>query len=318
MTVLDALQRLSAPLRAQLMGEVTTPIVPSDSISGRALVCVIAIMTFLAGLTVGGVVLVRSSAGEWQSEVAREMTIQLLPTQGHDLDAEVKTAAQIANNAPGVAGVRVYSKAEAERLLEPWLGTGLSLDDLPVPRLIVVRIAANAAPDTDALRGALAAQVANARLDDHRGWIGRMRSMAQTAITAGIFILILVLAATILSVTFATRGAMAINHPVIEVLHFVGAEDAFIAAQFQMHFLWLGLKGGAAGAVGAMLVFAAAGFLGNWFKGSLSEQQVSALFGNLAIGTGGHMAIACLVALVAAVTAGTSRLIVHRTLGAMQ
>ena len=317
MTVLDALQRLSAPLRARLMGEISTPIVPSDSISGKALVCVIAIMTFLAGLTVGGVVLVRSSAGEWQSEVAREMTIQLLPAQGHDLDAEVRTAAQIANNVPGIAGVRVYSKAEAERLLEPWLGTGLSLDDLPVPRLIVVRIAANAAPDTDALRGALAAQLANARLDDHRGWIGRMHAMAQTAIAAGIFILILVLAATILSVTFATRGAMATNHPVIEVLHFVGAKDGFIAAQFQMHFLWLGLKGGAAGAVGAMLVFAAAGFLGDWFKGSLSEQQVSALFGNLAIGTGEYLAIAGLVALVAAVTAGTSRLIVHRTLGAM-
>ena len=32
-------------------------------------------------------------------------------------------------------------KDESARLLEPWLGTGLALDDLPVPRLIVVRIA---------------------------------------------------------------------------------------------------------------------------------------------------------------------------------
>jgi cell division transport system permease protein len=42
-------------------------IVPADSIAGRALLAVIAIMTFLAALTLGGVVLVRSAAGDWQS-----------------------------------------------------------------------------------------------------------------------------------------------------------------------------------------------------------------------------------------------------------
>lgn len=318
MSVPDAWQRLSATLAAQLVPELAAPIVPSDSIAGRALVCVIAIMAFLAALTVGGVALVSGSASEWQSQVAREMTIQLLPAPGHDLDAEVNKAARIANQVRGVAGVRVYSKAEAERLLEPWLGSGLALDELPVPRLIVLRLSPDTAPDTDALRDALAAQVTNARLDDHRGWIGRMQTMAQTAVAAGIFILILVLAATILSVAFATRGAMATNHPVIEVLHLIGATDRFIAAQFQKHFLWLGLKGGAVGGGAAMLVFAAAGFLSDWFRGSLSEQQVSALFGDLSIGAGGYLAIGCLIALVAVVTAGTSRLIVHHTLGAMQ
>ena len=38
-------------------------IVPADSISGRALLAVIAIMTFLAALTLGATVLVRSAAG---------------------------------------------------------------------------------------------------------------------------------------------------------------------------------------------------------------------------------------------------------------
>ena len=40
---------------------------------------------------------------------------------------------------------------------------------------------------------------------------------------------------------------MAANRPVIEVLHFIGARDRYIAGQFQRHFLWLGLKGGAIG-----------------------------------------------------------------------
>ena len=116
-----------------------------------------------------------------------------------------------------------------------------------MPRLIVVKIASGAAPDIPQLRRMLAEQVPGATLDDHRGWIDRMRAMAGTAVAAGVGVLILVIAATMLSVTFATRGAMATNKPVIEVLHFVGAKNGFIAGHFQRHFLMLGLQGGAIG-----------------------------------------------------------------------
>ncbi len=318
MTVLDTFQSLPAKASAQLLPQTPTSIVPSDSIAGRALISVIAIMTFLAALTVGGVALVHGAAGEWQSQIAREMTIQLLPAQGRDLDADVKKAADIAAAAQGVAGVRVYSKAESERLLEPWLGTGLSFDDMPVPRLVVVRVSANVMPDVNALRSTLAAQIANARLDDHRGWIDRMGTMADAAIAGGVFVLALVLAVTTLSVMFATRGAMAANRPIIEVLHFVGAKDRFIAVQFQRHFLWLGFKGGAIGGGSAILAFAVAGFVGDWFKGTPSEDQLSALFGSFAVGLSGYAASLGLIVLIAGVTAGTSRLTVYHTLGAIE
>ena len=102
-------------------------IVPADSISGRALLAVIAIMTFLAALTLGAVVLVRSAAGDWQSAVAREITIQLRPSDRRDIEADVQRAVAIASAAPGIASVRPYSKQESAQLLEPWLGSTLSL-----------------------------------------------------------------------------------------------------------------------------------------------------------------------------------------------
>jgi cell division transport system permease protein len=281
-------------------------------------VAVIAIMAFLAAVTLGAVVLVRGAAGEWQSAVAREVTIQVLPAPGRDLDADIKRAAELAVATAGVDSVRVYSKTESERLLEPWLGSGLTFDDLPVPRLVVVRISADAQPNLNALRKALAGEVAGATLDDHRGWIDRMRGMARTSVVCGIVVLMLVLAATMLSVAFATRGAMASNRPVIEVLHVIGARDGYIAGQFQRHFLWLGLKGGAIGGIAAMALFAVAGSFGEWFKGTASEQQVSALFGSFAIGTVGYAAIIVLVGVIAGVTAGTSRLTVFRTLGMIE
>jgi cell division transport system permease protein len=293
-------------------------IVPADTIAGRALVAVIAIMTFLAALTLGAVVLIRATATEWQSEVAREVTIQVRPAAGRDIEADVKAAADIAAKQPGIAGVRPYSKAETARLLEPWLGTGLTFDDLPVPRLIVVRLAPEATPDLAQLAKAVTAAVPGATLDDHRGWIDRMRTMARTAVAIGIGLLLMVLVATVLSVTFATGGAMAANRPIIEVLHFVGAKDGFIAGQFQRHFLLLGLTGGVIGGVAAMLMFLAAGFLGDWFKGTAGEGQAAALFGSFAIGLTGYGAIAGLVVVIAAVTAGASRLTVYRTLGSIE
>src|SRR5207302_1614383 len=210
-----------------------SPIVPRQSIAGRALVAVVAIMAFLASLTTGAVMLVLASAAEWQSDVAREMTIQIRPAPGRDIEAEVRKAIDVARAVPGIAEVRPYSTAESARLLEPWLGTGLALDALPVPRIIVLRVAPGERPDLAALRTALAARVAGASIDDHRGWVDRMRAMASAAIAGGIGILVLVLAATVLSVAFATRGAMAANRPIVEVLHFIGARDAYIAGQFQ-------------------------------------------------------------------------------------
>ena len=293
------------------------PIVPRGSISGRSLTAVVAIMTFLAALTTGAAMVVLNAASDWQSEVGREVTIQVRPTPGRDIEADLRKAADLARAAIGTAHVRVYTREESARLVEPWLGSGLALEDLPIPRLIVIKLAAGARPDFTALRQALTAQVATASLDDHRRWIGRMRTMAGTAVGGGIAILALVLAATVLSVTFATRGTMAANRPIIEVLHYVGATDAFIADQFQRHFLVLGFKGGAIGGGAAILLFAIVEAANSWFAGTAGGDEIAALFGNLTIGVSGYVAILLQIVFMALVTAFASRHTVNRTLKAI-
>lgn len=304
-------------LWAGVAGRRETSIVPADSIAGRALVAVIAIMSFLAALTLGAVVLVRDAASEWQSTVTREVTIQVRPVDGRNIDAEVAKAADIARSQPGIAGVRPYDKDESTRLLEPWLGSGLALADLPVPRLIAVRLSPGASSDLSGLRRVLAERVSGATLDDHRAFVERMRAMTATAFAIGLGILILVVAATGLCVMFATRGAMSTNRPIVEVLHFVGAKDAFVAGEFQRHFLLLGLEGGLIGGGAAILCFLLAQLLGDWFKGTAGEGQAAALFGSFALGPEGYGAIVGLVVLIAAVTAGTSRATVQHTLRTM-
>lgn len=293
---------------------VESPIVPKDSVSGRALVAVVAIMTFLASLTTGAVMLIRATASDWQSDVAREITIQVRPAGGREIEAEVRRAADMARATPGVAEVAVYGKDESAKLLEPWLGRGLVLDDLPVPRLIVVKLAPGAAADLAGLRRQLAERVPGAALNDHRSFIDRMRAMADSAVVAGIVILVLMFAATILSVTFATRGAMAANRAIVEVLHLIGARDSFIVGQFQRHFLLLGLKGGLIGGGAAILLFLLMGSGARWFAGTAWADQFEALFGTFSIGWIGYIAILVQIALIAAIAALTSRRTVYQTL----
>ncbi len=290
------------------------PILPKSSIAGRALVAVVAIMTFLASLTTGAVVLVRAAASQWQADVMREVTIQVRPVDGRDIEEEVKRAVALARVVPGVAEVRPYSKQESARLLEPWLGSGARLDDLPVPRLIVVRVAPGAAPDFAQLRTSLGEQVAGASLDDHRAWVDRIAAMAGVALLGGGAVLVLMLVATVLSVMFATRGAMAINRPIVEVLHFTGATDGFIANEFQRHFLVLGLQGGAIGGGAAMALFALAGLARDGLFGAAAGNQFSLLFGDHSIGVLGYAAVVAEIACIALVTAATSRYTVNRTL----
>ena len=293
------------------------PIVPRGQIAGAALGFVIAIMTFLASLTLGGVLLVADTARGWQSEIAREVTVQLRPLEERDMEADLQTVRRMALAVDGIDRVTVLGEEATSALLAPWLGSALDLETLPVPRLMMLGIDTASPPDLTAFRDRLEAQVPGAVLDDHRAWVERLSGMASATIFVGVAIFALMLAAAVLSVVFATRGAMAGNRYVIEVLHFVGADRGYIASQFQTHFLWLGLRGAVAGAVGAIVVFALAGLAMRPNPGDPAADQAQALFGSFSLPVTGYLAIAALALVVAVLTAMTSRLTVLRHVGTL-
>jgi cell division transport system permease protein len=302
--------RPQVPARARNL----SPIVPRASIAGRALIAVVAIMTFLASITTGAVLLVSASAAEWQSDVASEITMQVRPLAGRDIERDAVAVAEVLRTQPGIVEVRPFTKDESAKLLEPWLGSGLSLDALPVPRVIVARIAPGAVLDLPGLRSRVAQAAPSASVDDHRAWIERMRSMTGAIVFAGVGILALVIIATIISVSFATRGAMAANRPIVEVLHFVGAGDRYIANRFLRHFLRLGLEGGLIGGVAAMLLFGFSESIAGWFSGTPVGDQFGALLGTFSLRPSGYIALAAQAVLIAAITAWASRRTLFATL----
>jgi cell division transport system permease protein len=300
--------------RLTMRARIQSPIVPRASIAGRALVAVVAIMTFLASITTGAVLLVSASATEWQSEVASEITIQVRPQAGRDLERDVASVVDAMRLQPGIVETRPFTKEESSALLEPWLGTGLSLDELPIPRVIVARVSPGTALDLSVLRRAVALVAPTASVDDHRAWIERMRSMTGATVAAGLGILALVIVATVISVSFATRGAMAANRPIVEVLHFVGAGDRYIADRFFRHFLLLGLEGGVIGGGAAMLIFGFSESIAGWFSGTPVGDQFAALLGTFSLRPSGYLVLAVQAVMIAAVTAWASRRTLFATL----
>jgi cell division transport system permease protein len=291
-----------------------SPLVPVDSVAGRALMAVIAILTFLAALSAGAAVLAARASEQWRGAVANEMTIQIRPDARRDIEADLALAVGMAAGVVAIESVRVVPRAESDKLLEPWLGAGLDLVELPVPRLIVLKLKAAAGPELAAFGAALRREVPSASLDDHRLWVRRLSTMANTIILSGVAVVLLVLCAAGLAVAFATRGAMAGSRDSVEVLHLVGADDAFIAREFQSRFVQLGLRGGAVGGVAAIVVIGLLGWLASRWRAAPEGEQLQALFGAFEIGWTGYGAVILVAMVVAAIAGVVSRFTVRRYL----
>ncbi len=288
----------------------TSPIVPAQSVSGKTLMLLITIMTFLSGVTLGAVVLVQKSAIAWSSEVGREVTIQIRPIEGEVMQSNIRTAISLATSSPGVANAYALSLDESEELLAPWLGEGLDLSALSVPRLIIVELDRADAQDMAQLRASVET-VAGATLNTHAAWRQQLNTMAGTFVISGLLVLFLIASATVLAIIFATRGTMASNRTIVDVLHFIGASNSFIAGEFQGRFLRIGLKGAIVGAGAALLFFFVSGITVSNVLPEPSGAQLGALFGTFSLGIFGILAISALVPAIAVLTAITSRLTVQ-------
>lgn len=279
------------------------------SIARRSLLLMVGIMSFLACLVVGGVSSLWDAAQLWRQDLLQEMTVQIRPLPEQDILAEIDKAVALLQEFPGVGSVRAVSNEETEQILKPWLGEGLALEALPLPRLISVESADPAAIDLEALRLTLKKTIQGGTLDDHKIWIKHLTRMANGGVLIGVVLFFLMLVATVLSVIFATRAAMADNHKVVAVLHFVGAEPRYISRQFQRDFGLLGLKGGGVGGGLALGIFLALPFFTH--KTALAEAQATSLLGTFSVGASGITGAVFVIILVSLLTALTSRFAVE-------
>lgn len=293
----------------------TTQIVPSASIAGNALTVVIAIMSFLACLTAGAVYMINQSAQAWVNDIASEITVELDPLNAADIEKKMTLVSLFLAKQKGITRVRPLSAEESAKLLEPWLGQTNALSALPIPRLIAVEIDRSSPPDIEIIKSALAQNFDGVTLDDHRRWQTEIKTLTRSAALGGLVVLGLVAAATIAIIVSATRSAMASNRGIIEVLHFVGANERFISREFEQHFLGLGVRAGLVGAVAAIVAFLFLPLMMHLLGGGIiTAAETRRLLGSGELDLPGYLLFALVVLVVAGLCMMTSRLGVIRVL----
>jgi cell division transport system permease protein len=301
--------------RKQKAEPTSTPVVPPDSVTGRSLTLVISIMCFLACLTAGAVYMINQSANAWLKDIASEVTAQIEPRDGMDVDKTVRDAEAFLRNQKGIARANALSLDTSSKLLEPWLGNSDVLAALPVPRLLAIEIDRDDPPNIEQLRADLTKQFPSASLDDHRRWQQQIRTVTRSFALGGFAILLLVGAATIAIIVSATRSALASNREIVEVLHFVGATDRYIAREFERHFLRLGIRAGIVGALCAMAVFFSMPTVMEMLGGgATTAAEMHRLIGTGGLDTAGYAMLGGVVIAISALCMLTSRFGVFRIL----
>lgn len=228
--------------------------------SARYLPWLIAFLVFLAGLALVGGLGANRLAARWDSGLAGKLTVQVQPGgDAEETRTRVGLVLDLLADSDGVERVEVLDRRQLGALLEPWLGDSAYEESLPLPVLIDVTLTSGVDGLPPGLAERLEQEVPAARLDDHQRYLGALISFARSLQLIAVAVVVLVGAATILTLIFVTRTGLAVHRQTIELLHLMGARDRYVARQFQGHAARLALRGSLIGLVSAGLVLYALG-----------------------------------------------------------
>lgn len=290
-------------------------IIPSNVASLRSLTVTMAVMSYLACLAIGALILVDRAVDAWTGGLSREMTVQVRQVRTADITGEVEKARRILEDYPGVVEVQVLSDSESAKLLEPWLGVR-ALEGLPVPRLIRVVTDKGKSFDAAALADRLSG-VQGVYLDTHQKWEVELTRMGRALSVLSSLILVLISLSAVAIVIFATRAVLQANKPVVDLLHLVGAYDRYIARQIDGRFVRTGLVAGFMGVAMGLLTFLGLSLTGVGGGGGFASASGTLLFAPPAIAVWSYAALFSVPVAATVICLVTSRLTLLRLLGSV-
>ncbi len=228
-------------------------LLPRRASEERLLFIIMTVMSFLAALTLLLTLAGVSASQKWQSDLNRNVTVQILAENGEDHDSLVDQAMQAIQTAAPSAKINRMSNAQSRDLLRPWLGERALIEDLPVPIILTVRGRRSEVLDSPAIKAALDVTGLETDVDDHSRWSDNIRRTWQAVKAGMIGIIVIVLSASAAVAAYATQSVLKARETILRVLSHVGAPDRFIVGLFARRFFSLGLAAAMAGALGALL-----------------------------------------------------------------
>ena len=270
----------------------------------------IAFMVFLAVLAMAGMLLLASTASRWDRGISGSLTVQILPAETLAKDSKrLQKVLLVLSEVPQVKHFETFGDDKMMALLKPWLGSAAVSDDLPLPRLVDVELKSGAKLDLEKLSQRMESIIPGVTIDDHSVWLERFVHLTRVLEGLASIVLAFIGFSTVGTVVFTTRTGLAIHRNAIEVLHFIGAQDSYIASQFASRALTLGLKGGIIG------LFMAVPTL--WAIAAMARQVESGLLPDINLGIAHYSVGAALPVVIALIAMVSAYLTVMKTLSRM-
>lgn len=238
----------------------------SEALPDRSLFILVAMMSFLAALTLTGATGARALSARWAGGAAQLLTIQVsapdqpapstapnaaststakqkLDTAVHQTRADAVLA--LLASLPDGTQTHKLSKEELAHLLTPWLGDA-SNSALPLPAVIEVRLPQGTEPPPN-LEQTLNAQIPGTVVEHNAEWSTRLRALADSLLACAALALVTVGGIAAMITGLATRTGLSTRRDIIEILHGLGATDNYIAGRFAGRTGGLALGGGVLG-----------------------------------------------------------------------
>ena len=208
------------------------PLLNTRQDNARTLITVLAIMAFIASLALVFALSANRLKTDWQSDLSRSATIQVMLENSEVRDLKIKSALSILETQLPAASIKELSSDDAKALLRPWLGSVDLPDDLPIPALISVEFPSAADLNIEALQSQLLAEGLIVDIDDHSRWSAQIKRTGRGLLASALAMLGLIFFACAAVSAFATQAALSAQRDVIRVLLQVGASDKFVTKLF--------------------------------------------------------------------------------------
>jgi hypothetical protein len=245
---------MSSPNKNMIARKKELPL--QDDSSNLFLQIMISIAVFLFGVTLAGVLSINSMLAAWNESILGSLTVQIMPINDVNQEqaaaetlAQQEKAVELLKSKPEVEKVTPLNNAQLQKLIQPWLGDGVAVSDLPIPRLIDVKLKPDAEVDFLRWSEELAETAPQASLDNHKLWLNKLIKFADGLKVLALAVLTLVVLITSGAIFYCTQTSLGLHKYIIEILHLMGAKDTYVAQQYAKRTAWLGFLGGLYGLV---------------------------------------------------------------------
>lgn len=193
------------------------------------------LMTFVAALTLFASMSLSNIISHWNGVVSGSLTIQQ-PT--YDLEGlnreeealkELQSISELLEQQSFVDSFHILDDAEMEELMSPWLGDLSQMNELPIPKLIDVRLKKDVPFSLEMFKNEINVLAPYAKVDSHRIWLSHLVDIAG-GIQKTIFVIItLLILTTAFTVVYTTRSTLLVQENTLELLQLMGAKDSSIS-----------------------------------------------------------------------------------------